>query len=341
MSFYITRLPTLGHLYETSSNFRIDGTDPKNAPDPIGEHLLPFLVTDPLHRVVYVPPWNAWPPEGSWASISYTTVSTPLPVDTGDPSPTPAPTPVTSEQGLAVFANPSGVVAGSTFDAAEDGGGWAVSGNFAAAGSDDGVRHQAFAWGALSHYIYGVDEVQHLDFATGFDRARWYFEAPPAMFHRAELAGAYGGTLRFTVRSLYGNFSELNSPLDWVTLECAACNSGRGLRLVKFGGVDDFAPWDGRERQVELRLLVSELWQRDPLNSALNFSYATECDIAAVLLNVTRVAILGDFTRGGEGVAIDDVAVLQASAAEQPAFPARCQQGCLCTHSGEYSPLCC
>jgi len=159
MSFYITKLPDVGHLYETSPNFRMFGTEPKNAPDPIGEHLLPFLVTDPLHRVVYVPPWNVWPPEGMWASVAYTTVSTPEPVPTPIGQPTPTPAPVTSEQALAVFTNPSGYVAGSTFDAAEDGSGWSVSGNFAAVGVGGGVKHQAFVWGALSHYIYGVDEV--------------------------------------------------------------------------------------------------------------------------------------------------------------------------------------
>ena len=30
----------------------------------------------------------------------------------------------------------------------------------------------------------GVDEVQSLDFATGIDLARWYFEASPGVFHK-------------------------------------------------------------------------------------------------------------------------------------------------------------
>ena len=42
------------------------------------------------------------------------------------------------------------------------------------------------------------------------------------------------GTLKFTVSSTYGDFAHLNSPLDWITLECASCNSGRGMRIVRF-----------------------------------------------------------------------------------------------------------
>lgn len=32
-------------------------------------------------------------------------------------------------------------------------------------------------------------------------------------------------------------------------------------------------------------------------------------DLAEVLQGLTRVAILGDFTRAGEGVAVDDISV--------------------------------
>lgn len=44
--------PILPRLYETSSNFRSFGSEPLMAPNPIGQHMLPFLVTDPLHQVL-------------------------------------------------------------------------------------------------------------------------------------------------------------------------------------------------------------------------------------------------------------------------------------------------
>jgi len=330
MNYSITSLPAMGLLYETSPSFRTYGGDPKNAPDPIGAHQLPFLLTDPLHRVVYVPPFNAWPPEGRWSSFTYCVTSLPHPL---------ASSPITSEEGLVVLANDQGRVAGSTFDLADGAGGWSISGNLA---GDDvpagGLKHEATSWGGLSRYVYGVDEVQYVDFATGMDRTRWYFEASPERFYHKELAVAYGGTLRFTVRSMYGNFSEVNSPLDWVTLECSSCDSGRGIRIVRF--LDEHFRWDGREMQVELRLEPSEKWMRDPLNAALDFNQTVACDVAVVLAGISRLKILGDFTRGGEGIAIDDVAILVDT--EQPSFPVECQQGCVCVHNPSLRrPSCC
>ena len=73
--------------------------------------------------------------------------------------------------------------------------------------------------------------------------------------------------------------------------------------------------------------------------------------MAAVLQGLTRLAILGDFTRAGEGVAVDDISApgckcwdfiigLKAgnrseisTADAQPSFPLACQQ------AGAHSPV--
>lgn len=52
--------------------------------------------------------------------------------------------------------------------------------------------------------------------------------------------------------------------------------------------------------------------------------------IAATLNGLTKLKILGDFTRAGEGVALDNVMI--TAAPQQPAFPIVCQQGCTCRH---------
>jgi len=342
MDFYIESLPTAGILYETSQNFRYDGVDPKHLPDPIGPHMLPFHVTDGLHRVVYVPPANMWALEGHWASFSFY-VSAMISPQRGMLARV-----VRSMPALAVMTNPAGVIAGSSFDITGDNDGWRTSGNLAdVGGAGGGLKHQAFSWGALSHYVLGVDEVQYLDFATGLDRTRWYFEASEKAFNKPELVAAYGGKVRFKIRSLYGNFSVLNRPLDWVTLECASCDSGRGMRIVRFVDSDDWTggnvlTWDGTERQVELTLAPIERWMKDPLNAALNYSFASECEIASCIMNISRVAILGDWTRGGEGIAIDDVSISAAPAAVQPAYPPTCQKGCICRHNHAITrPTCC
>merc|ERR1712072_386636 len=67
-----------------------------------------------------------------------------------------------------------------------------------------------------------------------------------------DIGMAYGGELQFTVKSTYGDFHYLNSPLDWVSLECDECNNGRGLRIIRF--TDQLLNWDGTEKRVSLDL---------------------------------------------------------------------------------------
>lgn len=338
LDFYIRTLPKVGLLYETSSNFRVSGVDPKHAPEPIGPHLLPFFVTDPLHRVVYVPPFNVWPPEGFWASFEYEVRASEAQLPEFDGVPKLL---NTSEAGLAVLANPEATIAASSFDLVDSFDGWSISGNVAALSvAAGGLKHQAIAWGGLTHYVYGVDEVMYMDFATGLDQTKWYFEASTSKFAVRELAAAYGGKLRFTIRALYGNFTQLNDPLDWITLECSGCDSGRGMRLVRF--VDETFYWTGDEKVVEVDLLPTGKWKKDPLNSVLPFEWATECEIAATLAGVSRLSILGDFARSGEGVALDRVELIAAPPLLQPAHPFRCQQGCVCKHNQALvRPSCC
>merc|ERR1712137_896754 len=218
---------------------------------------------------------------------------------------------------MVVFTGPDSLVASNFFDEGLDG--WFISGNNiprTEQNKDDidiaplGLRHKPVYLGNLSGYVYGVDEVQFLNYTydTIFDQTKWYFEASHT-FYRPELLASYGGFLRFRIRALYGNFSELNSPLDWVTLECAVCDGGRGTKLVRY--IDDTLKWDGSERYVEMRLHPSECWRRHPLNVAFWSSekFADECEIAGVLTGLSRLAILGDWTKGGEGIAIDDVTI--------------------------------
>ena len=73
----------------------------------------------------------------------------------------------------------------------------------------------------MNRYIYGTDDVQYVDFDTGVDRQSWYFVAPES-FSSLDMATAYGGKLRFTLKATYGDFDHLNQPpaLNWIVLEC-------------------------------------------------------------------------------------------------------------------------
>jgi len=317
LDFLITSLPSSGTLYETSQNYRTYGTDPKYAPTPIEVHELPFTLTDGLHRIVYVPPSDIFPPEGRWGSLTYT-VQEP---DSGE----------ISMSAQVSFSSPDSHIASSTFIGGIDS--WMITGNI----HSTTPTWQAFGWGLLNRYIYSADEVQYLNLETGADRTKWYFVAPSGKFYLPEIAAAYGGTLKFTIASTYGDFNYLNKPLDFITLECASCNSGRGMRIVRFA--DNGLEWDGTETTVEVTLAVDNFWKRDPMNTALPFTEATECEIAAVLAGLTSLKILGDFTMAGEGVALDDVSI--SGRDDQPAFPLACQQGCTCSHDTRFKRISC
>mmetsp|Transcript_144716 Transcript_144716/g.360766 ORF Transcript_144716/g.360766 Transcript_144716/m.360766 type:complete len:394 (+) Transcript_144716:130-1311(+) len=317
VEFLVTSMPATGTLYETSQNFRTYGTDPKYAPTPIQAHELPYRISDALHRIVYVPPSDIFPPEGRWGAVTYV-------VQEGE-------TGLMSMPAQVALSSPSHAIAASTFIGGADA--WTISGNIHSVTP----TWQAFGWGLLNRYIYSADEVQYLDMETGADKSKWYFEAPPGKFYLPEMAAAYGGTIKFTIASTYGDFEHLNTPLDFITLECASCNSGRGMRIVRFA--NNGLEWDGRERIVEVPIAVGHFWQRDPMNTALPFTDATDCEIAAVIAGLTRVRILGDFCKAGEGVAIDDISISGSHA--QPVFPLACQQGCACAHDERFSRISC
>lgn len=230
------------------------------------------------------------------------------------------------------FSSPSHAIAASSFIGGTDG--WTISGNIHSVTP----TWQAFGWGLLNRYIYSADEVQYLDFQTGTDRSKWYFEAPPGKFYLPEMAAAYGGKVKFVIASTYGDFNKefRNDPLDFITLECASCNSGRGLRIVR--RADHGLEWDGRERVIEVTIAAGHHWHRDPMNTALPFTYATECEIGAIVAGLTRVKILGDFTRAGEGVALDDFSI---SGPEQVMFPTACLSGCVCSHDSRFRRISC
>ncbi|CAJ1346989.1 unnamed protein product [Effrenium voratum] len=224
------------------------------------DRLLEVEVTGTHERVVYIPPSDVFPPEGRWAALTYE-VQEPL---AGNKS----------EQGQVSFSSPSQQVAASTFVGGTDA--WTISGN----SYSNVPTWQAFGWGILNRYIYGTDEVQYIDFDTSSDKSKWYFEPSPGKFYLPELATAYGGTLKFTIASTYGDFAHLNNPLDFITLECSSCNSGRGLRIVRFA--DNGLEWAGQEKIMQVILATGNHWWRDPMNAALPFTDATECEIAAV-----------------------------------------------------------
>jgi len=316
LRFYITTLPIVGKLYETSQSFRNYGTHPKNAPTPIEGSQLPFLVTDPLQRVVYVPPSNMFPPQNRWASFTFKVKN---PAETW------------SEAGYCVLNNPNNYVASSSF--VSDNEGWLIVGNL----DENTPTHRPYGWGTLNRYLSCQDDVQFIDFQTGFEKQKWYFSAPEA-FLGHDMVAAYGGTLRFTVKSTFGDFTYLNDPLDWVVLECEDCNNGDGIRLVRT--TDGSLNWDGSEKTVEISLAAGSMWMRDPLNAAKVFREATDCEMVVTFFGLSKFKILGDWTQAGEGIAIDNISI-EATSQQVDNIPVDCLKGCICRHVNVRRLSCC
>ena len=140
------------------------------APEPIGPHLLPLLVTDPKRQVVYVPPENKWPTPNAWTMRPGTAlhglagrftyvVEAPILRNALDQLiyvarrclGSSAAVEVRSEPGLVVLANPEGQIAGSDFSLVNNADGWTMSGQLEVVGGNspsEGIRHQAISWGA-------------------------------------------------------------------------------------------------------------------------------------------------------------------------------------------------
>ena len=313
MDFVIQSLPDSGTLYETSLSYRGSLTSPITG-EQILAYMLPYTLTDTTGAVVYLPPIDTFGPDSAWSSFNYTVKV--------------RGTEEESDIGTAILANPDRSVAGSSFLA--DCEGWTLSDN----GPLILPSHRPYTWGGLNRYCEGKDEIRYTDFASGNDRMQWKFVAPE--YDPSFVRGAFGGQLKFKMRGVFGNFTDVNeTPLQFITIDCEDCNSGMGLRIVKLHD----GLWDGSETLVSVFLNTSGGWKRDPLNAALDMADATECEIAAALNGMTKLAILGDFSKMGEAVAIDDVEILASET--QPAFPVSCQIGCACNHNPTLTHIWC
>eukprot|EP00924_Labyrinthula_sp_SR-Ha-C_P013956 snap_masked-scaffold_5-processed-gene-18.29-mRNA-1 protein AED:1.00 eAED:1.00 QI:0/-1/0/0/-1/1/1/0/565 len=108
------------------------------------------------------------------------------------------------------------------------------------------VHHDTMSNDLLTRYIQAsdsvVDTIRHSDTYDPIrkpetERSLWHFVAPKSFFEFSEtkLSAAYGGLLEFVVGAFQGEFHgnvSWNVPLHLVSLECGACDSGAGARLV-------------------------------------------------------------------------------------------------------------
>ena len=205
----------------------------------------------------------------------------------------------TSSTGVVTLVSSSKTLVGSDFSRSSES--WAVAGNGA---RSPGAVHEKSSRGSLNFYIHSRDNEINGD-AAGQDQVKWHFVAPSAFLGKQTIA--YGGSLDFKMASASGDFSaaNMNKKLELVVLECSTCALGKGIKLVRY--LDNGLSFDGKPKHFSLPLTENGGWMKDPKNTLFKWAKPTQCEMVAVLNALSKVTIMGDFTRWYESVALDSV----------------------------------
>ena len=174
--------------------------------------------------------------------------------------------------GLLVLSN------GATF--LLDNEGWTIVGNKRV----EPAKHQSYSLGPkMSHYILGTDDLVNVDSKNRDDKNLWYFRSPPIhLVNRPVL-------MVFTITSFSGDFTKLNAGAPSVKITYAY------NLIIVFYGAQVF-----HGAQVFMTTMnvpfVEQIW-----------TSKDEFTFAKIFQKPFVVEILGDWTRGVETVAIDNV----------------------------------
>lgn len=203
---------------------------------------------------------------------------------------------------------PSGALVGSEFLLHNEG--WTIIGNKAAVSP---ATFEAYSRGELlNHYVYGTDDKVNVK-GSGSDDSLWYFQAPPS--YLGNLGISYGGFFQFTLALFSGDLTNLNAEnVCAVKLVCADCDGpvGKGITLCFPLGATASVQGKsvgGDAYVLQIPLLETAGWTKDPQNSLKQWTPPSKCDIIEVLSRLSGVYILGDWTRWHESVGIDNVLI--------------------------------
>jgi hypothetical protein len=293
-----------GTLYQLSQPFSAYGYAPKAGATVSSANT---IVTGSGNRIVYSPPRNRKEPAASWGTFEYQCT------DTSNTQSTKA--------GVVSLLAPGNKLVHTSYTFGSDA--WAVTANGA---GGVGISHSRSSRGLLNHYVFSKDDEINVN-SAGDDTKLWYFVAPPAFLNPSPNAAptnrhnllAFGGSLSFTLSSQAGDFSpgNLNSNLNLVVLECATCNGGHGIRLLRPLNSPLASPltWDGKEKKFTIPFTtsggtggVSKVhWLKDSRHAHVQHAETNDCELIEVLNGLSAMKILGDFTRWHESVSLDDV----------------------------------
>ena len=154
--------------------------------------------------------------------------------------------------------------------------GWTIVGNKRI----EDAKHQNYCLGRMmSNYIVGTDDLVNVDRFNSDDRNLWYFRSPPITLEKKP------ALMVFTINSFSGDFTKLNVDVPVVKI------IGANNLIISFFKAD----FDGKMKTVNVPF-VEDLWTGN-----------AEFTFKKIFKTSFIVEILGDWTRGIETVAIDNV----------------------------------
>ena len=136
----------------------------------------------------------------------------------------------------------------------------------------------------MSNYIQGTDDLVNVDFINRDDRNLWYFRSPLLKIPTKTVG------IIFTITSFSGNFTNLN-PADLV---------------IKVGPASfNQVSFDGNMQTITVPFI--EAPKVPTVGRSASLGWNTPIPFKKIFLEPVVIEILGDWTRGIETVAIDNV----------------------------------
>jgi hypothetical protein len=175
--------------------------------------------------------------------------------------------------------------------------GWILTGNKL----DNTILHQPYSLqqqdsdnngNYMSHYIIAKDDLINVDSKNKDDKNLWYFRSPPIKLTLGKPDNKKPMLLTFTLTSFMGDFRHLN--------RCSAL-----IKIKDSTGETIFYPYVKKYygNMVSFNVpLRNDLWYNEDVNKVVDFDTIFE--------GAFKIEILGDWTRGGEVIGLDNVQII-------------------------------
>jgi hypothetical protein len=152
--------------------------------------------------------------------------------------------------------------------------------------------------GLMSNFIIGKDDVINVDSKNKDDRNLWFFSKQlPANFSLSNATA-----LSFTMTSLMGDFTNLNNPNSFGSAFVKLFNNVSNEYIV-FPVINLIQQYDGKIKEFYIPL-INQVWV-----TGHNHIPTAHDDFKRILKNISRIDILGDWTRGNETIGLDNVKI--------------------------------